>query len=260
MSRSKRANFTIIPNEQLQQRLPVSMGAKTLLNVLKSYAWNAHFCFPSQGLLAEGVQCSRDSIQRYSKELVEAGLIRIKKRFGKNSFYVLLAPSLILGGEIPTCRNLPDLHTANCGTNKKQKKKTQQQQAAPPGQDVVDAPRPSDLAELHPVRLPLEEINQNEATPLKALHSSGAKAPKSDLDLEVAPQAPLEETTPPQLSPEPSAGGAARAGAGVQPGEAEAQDCASNPSSGRCLASTLLMLLRHRPYQNHQRPRFSSRS
>ncbi len=187
---SARTHFTMIPNEQLQQRLSISRGAKDLLHVLLSYAWGYNFCFPSQKRLAEGVQCSPDSIQRYTRELVEAGYIRTKRRYGTSTVYTLLDKAPSFGGETPTCRNLQGVHTATCGPKQKKKKKTQQQTATP-------GPSPEDAAVLSPSA-------QEEPQPVSSQPEPATTTPSSEAPL-FDTAAPPQDTEPPALEPDPDA-------------------------------------------------------
>ncbi|QGU93846.1 winged helix-turn-helix transcriptional regulator [Clostridium bovifaecis] len=81
-------NFTIVQNEIL--KLKLSGQAFKLYCILKSYCFNNKTtCFPSQKTLSERLNKSVRTVQRAIKELVEAGLIKIKRRGSISNVYEL---------------------------------------------------------------------------------------------------------------------------------------------------------------------------
>jgi len=83
--------FTQVPNMILQNS-DLSIGAKVTYAVMLSYAWNDDYCFPGQAKLASDLGSGERSVRRYTKELEDAGYIKIKQRgLGKVNLYELHA-------------------------------------------------------------------------------------------------------------------------------------------------------------------------
>lgn len=83
-------NYTLIDNSIITSN--VSNGAFRLYIVLSSYCFgNKSTCFPSQNTLAEKLNKSVRTIQRYLKELILKGLIAKRRRGSISSIYTLLA-------------------------------------------------------------------------------------------------------------------------------------------------------------------------
>lgn len=82
--------FTVISNDVIQNK-NISVGAKSLYFLLSSYCFaDKKECFPSQKTLAEQLNKSVRTIQRWLKELEENGLIQIKNRGYLTNLYTIL--------------------------------------------------------------------------------------------------------------------------------------------------------------------------
>ncbi|QAT40992.1 helix-turn-helix domain-containing protein [Clostridium sp. JN-9] len=83
-------NFTMIPNEIMSNK-NISHGAFKLYCILNSYCYGSKdTCFPSQNTLAQRMNKCIRTIQRYLKELIENGIIIIKRRGSVSNLYQLL--------------------------------------------------------------------------------------------------------------------------------------------------------------------------
>ncbi len=83
------AGFTQIPN-QILRRPDIPPGAKLAYMVLLSYAWQKDHSYPSQDRLAEDMGVSERSVITYLKQLVDSGLITIRRRgLGLTNVYVI---------------------------------------------------------------------------------------------------------------------------------------------------------------------------
>lgn len=79
-------NYTILQNNDIT--LNISDRAFRLYCLLKSMAYGEKTsCYPSQVYLAEKLNRSVRSIQRYLKELLKAGYIKIKRRGSISNIY-----------------------------------------------------------------------------------------------------------------------------------------------------------------------------
>lgn len=75
---------------KINRCLFLSMGAKQLYNNISEYAYNGkRNCFPSQTSLMIQLNLSRNSIQKYTDELKESGLISVTRTGGGNYVYHL---------------------------------------------------------------------------------------------------------------------------------------------------------------------------
>jgi len=84
-----RAGFTQIPNQVLRHP-NLSPGAKLTYVMLLSYAWHGNSCFLGQQRLAEDIGVGRRSVVRYVRELMEAGLLIVRRRgLGLTNLYIL---------------------------------------------------------------------------------------------------------------------------------------------------------------------------
>lgn len=83
-------NFTMIPNGVISDK-NISHGAFRLYCILNSYCYGSKdMCFPSQNTLAQRMNKCIRTIQRYLKELMENGIIKIKRRGSVSNLYQLL--------------------------------------------------------------------------------------------------------------------------------------------------------------------------
>lgn len=81
-------NFTMVENEILDLKL--SGQTFRLYCLLKSYCFNNKTtCFPSQKTLSERLNKSVRTVQRALKELVTAGLVKVKRRGSISNIYEL---------------------------------------------------------------------------------------------------------------------------------------------------------------------------
>ncbi len=82
--------FTQIPNFVIRDS-SLSIGARLLIAVLKSYAWNGSTCYPGQERLAAELGVSSRTIRRLLCELRDAGLLIIQRGEGRRTnTYVLM--------------------------------------------------------------------------------------------------------------------------------------------------------------------------
>ena len=83
-------DFTMIPNEIISNK-NISQGAFKLYCILNNYCYgNKDTCFPSQRTLADQMKKCMRTIQRYIKELIENGIIIIKRRGSISNLYQIL--------------------------------------------------------------------------------------------------------------------------------------------------------------------------
>jgi len=81
--------FTLIPNYILRAK-GISRDAKMLYSILLSYAWQTDSCFPGYDRLMEDMQCAKEALAKYIKELKTSGLIEVQRRGqGMTSLYTL---------------------------------------------------------------------------------------------------------------------------------------------------------------------------
>lgn len=81
--------FTCTYNKVIKNN-NVSRGARLLAIVLNSYCFgDKDTCYPSQKRLGEDLGCSVRTIQRYLKELTEAGIVQIKRSIGYVNTYIV---------------------------------------------------------------------------------------------------------------------------------------------------------------------------
>lgn len=71
--------FTQVPNFILVSK-KVSVGAKLTYAMLLKYAWQNDYCFPGQDRLAEDMGCTRQSVNKFIKELSTAGYLEVVRR------------------------------------------------------------------------------------------------------------------------------------------------------------------------------------
>lgn len=82
-------NFTQVRNEILT--MDISAGALRLyMNLLKRCFGDKDTCFPSEETIAKDVKKSVRTVQRYLKELVNEGLIVIKRRGSISNLYIVI--------------------------------------------------------------------------------------------------------------------------------------------------------------------------
>ena len=115
---SEAQGFTLIENSLMREQ-NLSLKAKAVYGLLKSFAWQDPFCFPGQKTL---VDCSSDGIDALKSGLKECksfGLIDWKKRGqGKTNLYIFksLRNREILNQENPHSRNR-EIHNPHAGSN-----------------------------------------------------------------------------------------------------------------------------------------------
>jgi DNA-binding transcriptional regulator YhcF (GntR family) len=108
----------MIPNEIISNK-NISHGAFKLYCILNSYCYgNKDTCFPSQKTLAEHMKKCTRTIQRYLKELLDNGIIKIMRRGSTSNLYQLLSNAV---KKAKQCTN--DLFGMNSNKNKKYSKK-----------------------------------------------------------------------------------------------------------------------------------------
>lgn len=99
MRKSDTGPFALVPIWVLE--LPISDRAIRLYAVLGKFAdFNTKDAYPSRRTLAEWCRCSRDSIDRAAKELVDNGALLVENRvekgeFTSNMWTVLRVPSRV---------------------------------------------------------------------------------------------------------------------------------------------------------------------
>lgn len=82
-------NYTIIQNKLITSN--ISNGAYRLATLLLSMCYaDKDTCYPSQKYLSEKLNRSVRTIQRYLKEIKEAGLLTIKRRGSISNMYTLI--------------------------------------------------------------------------------------------------------------------------------------------------------------------------
>ncbi|MBP1889772.1 DNA-binding transcriptional MocR family regulator [Clostridium moniliforme] len=83
-------NYTIIQNKLITSN--ISNGAYRLATLLLSMCYaDKDTCYPSQKYLSEKLNRSVRTIQRYLKEIKEAGLLKIKRRGSISNMYTLIS-------------------------------------------------------------------------------------------------------------------------------------------------------------------------
>jgi biotin operon repressor len=81
--------FTQVPNHILENP-KISAGAKLTYTMLLKYAWQNDFCFPGQDRLAKDMGTSRQTANKFIKELETKKWIIIKRQGqGKPNVYTL---------------------------------------------------------------------------------------------------------------------------------------------------------------------------
>ncbi len=93
--------YTSVQNVVLRSE-EISLAAKALYAILKSFAWQDDHCFPGMELLARYGGCDEKTIRKYRKELETSGLIEVQRRGqGRPNLYVFKA--LSSGQDTNTC-------------------------------------------------------------------------------------------------------------------------------------------------------------
>lgn len=93
--------YALIPNVVMRSPL-ISLQAKSLYGLLKSYAWQDASTYPGVKTLCGAAGVSKDTLGKYLKELVEARLIAVKRRGqGMTNLYIFksIRDSRILDGD-----------------------------------------------------------------------------------------------------------------------------------------------------------------
>lgn len=92
----EKGSFVVIPNKHQLREL--SLGARAVFFELCDMCDDIGTCFPSRKLLSERIRMSEDSVDRFIKELVDAGLISKVSRHrtdgspNSNLYQLLLLP------------------------------------------------------------------------------------------------------------------------------------------------------------------------
>lgn len=81
----EKGSFVLVPNRKHLRTL--SLGARALYVEFCSFSDAHGICFPSRKVLAEHIQMSEDSVDRFIYELVNAGLLTKTSRKEKNGGY-----------------------------------------------------------------------------------------------------------------------------------------------------------------------------
>jgi Helix-turn-helix domain len=82
--------FVMIPNWIMVQ-VHISRDAKLLYGLLQYHAWQSDHCFPGYAILMREMQCSRDALAKYIRELKESGLIEVERRgLGLSNIYKIV--------------------------------------------------------------------------------------------------------------------------------------------------------------------------
>ena len=81
--------FTQVPNYVLESR-QLSAGAKLTYAMLLKYAWENDYCFPGQDRLAADMGVSRQTANKYIRELQQKEHIRVRRQGqGRPNIYTL---------------------------------------------------------------------------------------------------------------------------------------------------------------------------
>ena len=87
--RSERLGFTIIPN-YVTHASNLSVPAKFLYGLLKTWSWQEGSCFPNYETLCEEMGMTSNVVRKYMEELISKGLVeKIRQGQGKPNLYVL---------------------------------------------------------------------------------------------------------------------------------------------------------------------------
>lgn len=111
--------FTIVPNAVIYNAT-LSIPARFVYGLLKSFAWRGDNCFPGQRKLAEILGVTDRSVRSYMAELIDVGLVTSERRgMGESNLYTLSflternSASGLIGTELPdkTGNELPTKKT-----------------------------------------------------------------------------------------------------------------------------------------------------
>jgi DNA-binding transcriptional ArsR family regulator len=100
--------FVMLPISIMEHQ-SLSSGAKYLYACLKRHARQKGFCWPSIGLLCKELQASPNTVRKYMRELVAAGLVSVRRRGqGRTSLYTLHPekPVRMVKTTLPEAQNL----------------------------------------------------------------------------------------------------------------------------------------------------------
>lgn len=112
-------NFTPVSNDIINMNM--SDGAFRLYCLLQSYCFGEkRECYPSQKTLAEKLRKSVRTVQRYITELIELGLIKVKRRGSTSNLYEVLKKVSIKASE--TASKTSVAIKKKCASYKKQSK------------------------------------------------------------------------------------------------------------------------------------------
>ncbi|WP_070109936.1 helix-turn-helix domain-containing protein [Clostridium acetireducens] len=107
------SKYTLMENKILNKK--ISSGAFKLYFILSSYCFGEkNICFPSQKYLAKKLDKSTRTVQRYTKELRECGLIEIEKgRRGINNYKVMYFKKSIYKNVVNKNKNFSKKNKSN---------------------------------------------------------------------------------------------------------------------------------------------------
>lgn len=122
--------FTQIPN-QILRRSDVPPGAKLTYMVLLSYAWQKDHAYPGQDRLAADMGVSERSVITYLKQLVDTGLISIRRRgLGMTNVYIIHRLPRSEESAVPEVKDPTPPEVKDVQTKKTQVKKTQGEESS----------------------------------------------------------------------------------------------------------------------------------
>lgn len=107
-------NYTIIQNSDITSSL--SDGAFRLYCLLQSYCFGEKdYCYPSQNTLALKLHKSIRTIQRYIQELIQAKLIKKRRRGSISNLYTIIGKKILqqVDKAVNKARNVYNSHKNN---------------------------------------------------------------------------------------------------------------------------------------------------
>lgn len=98
--RYQRGSFVVVPSKEVLRGMPVP--AQALYMWLCAYANETGECFPARSTLARDLDCSLNTVDRFTQLLIDRGLLKVEKRFKNNEKITNLYTLLIVDGGSPT--------------------------------------------------------------------------------------------------------------------------------------------------------------